>query len=131
MLLLICEAVQSWAAEDGQTVNMGLYAMQVVCKCFSSSSFCLFKYLFFHPLFLFRVLYACRIQREYFKQQEAAGLIKPVAPPAPQHHGSLLETVPRPEHLKTLQDVSEALTGHCAAGTTSSRDSCQRLGGLE
>mmetsp|Transcript_4512 Transcript_4512/g.7632 ORF Transcript_4512/g.7632 Transcript_4512/m.7632 type:complete len:155 (+) Transcript_4512:178-642(+) len=45
-----------------------------------------------------------KIQRQYFKQQEAAGLIKPAGPPAAQHYDSLVDTVQMPDHMRTLQE---------------------------
>lgn len=48
-----------------------------------------------------------RIQRQYFKEQEAAGRIIPVPPTPPQVHKSLLETQGVPEYVTTLYQDPE------------------------
>uniref|UniRef100_A0A7S0X074 Uncharacterized protein n=1 Tax=Chlamydomonas leiostraca TaxID=1034604 RepID=A0A7S0X074_9CHLO len=44
-----------------------------------------------------------RIQRNYFREQEAKGLVVPKPPTPPAQHKTLLETVGVPDHLETLR----------------------------
>lgn len=52
----------------------------------------------------------CRIQRDYFRKQEEAGLIHPKPPTPPTQHKTLLETVGVPSYVHaTEQDPIQAM----------------------
>lgn len=58
-----------------------------------------------------QILKERKIQRNYFREQEAAGRIVPKAPPPAVQHKTLLQTVGVPEHIQTLrQDPEQAMS---------------------
>ncbi|KAJ9505309.1 hypothetical protein QJQ45_010281 [Haematococcus lacustris] len=62
-----------------------------------------------------------KIQRNYFEEQEAAGLIIPKPPTPPVPTKTVLETVGLPQHVRTLhadpiQTMNTTISSECSQG---------------